>query len=116
MINEFSLDCLELYRFICETENTNRNDYFSYCINKRLNDLIEDNSKQFDYLISQLEAYVDNIITEKQPYERCSNYKERNKNITKYNINFINKIIRKYNKMCISSTKMLCHLVSEEVN
>ena len=56
---------------------------------------------------------VCDIIVEKQPYERCSNYKERNKSNIKYNMLWIKRLFKKYNKSCISSAKLLSKIMCD---
>jgi len=111
MVNTFSDNCLSFYGSICTYDNYDKTEFFDYCVNNRLNDLIEDNSKQLDYMLKKLEKYVDEIIIEKQPYERCSNYKERNKSNIKYNMLWIKRLFKKYNKSCISSAKLLSKIM-----
>jgi hypothetical protein len=111
--NKFSSTCLYLYGSFCNCENVDRNTFFNYCVDSRLNKLISDNSNQLDYVLDSVEKFIDSIITDKPLYERCSNYKEKNKNIVKYNISWIGKLIKKYNKSCISSSKLLHKLMMD---
>jgi hypothetical protein len=109
MTNNLVDECKDLYTFIYATQDVNRDMFFNNCVKQRLNELIKDNSNQLDYQLNQLEKYIDSIILELPKYERCSNYKIRNKNLTKYNISIINRIIKVYSKSCLSSSIILKH-------
>ena len=115
MINEFSKNCLELYSFLCTYEHIDKEQFFQMCVEERLNNLVELNSKQLDDTLNRLERYIDELITTTIPYVRCNNYKQKQKNNIKQNINYISKLFKKYNKSCISSTHIL-HKLMKEVN
>lgn len=113
MTNSFSDNCLYLYNAICVSQDVDRKRFFNYCVDTRLNELFNDNSNQLDYLLNNLEKYIDSIITEKPIYERCSNYKERERNKVKHNLNWMKRLYKQYNKSCISSVKLLNKLVDD---
>lgn len=110
MISDFSVECLDFYKFLCSYEDADKEVFLQQCIKERLGDLLESNSQKLDSTLDQLEQYIDNIITDKPSYERCSNYKERTKSLTAYNINFISRILKKYTKIYIASSQMLNRL------
>lgn len=116
MTNTFSDTCLSFYGAICNSENVDRDIFFNYCVEERLNNLFIDNSEQLDYILNIFEKYIDGIITEKPAYERCSNYKERQRSNIKHNINLMKKLYKQYNKSCISSAKVLAKLVQDWEN
>jgi hypothetical protein len=64
-------------------------------------------------MLGQLDKFIDGLLFDKQPYERCSNYKEKSKTKIKHNIAFVGRIFKKYSKSCISSTKLLHKLIEE---
>lgn len=111
MTDTFSNCCLELYSRITTYDNLSSNDFLSLCVENRLNDLVVANSKSLDNTLTQLEHYIDDLITDNVPYVRCNNYKQKQKNGVKYNINYVSKLFKRYNKSCISSMRMLNRLM-----
>lgn len=111
MTNSFSNCCLELFSRITTYDNMTSDDFLNLCVENRLNNLVMANSRSLDNTLTQLEHYIDDLITDSAPYVRCNNYKQKQKSGMKYNINYIGKLFKKYNKSCISSTRMLNKLM-----
>lgn len=113
MSESFTKECLDLYKELHYFKDTDRENFFDICVKERLNELLESNSNQIDYTIHQLSAYIDKLILETPAYERCSNYKWKNKYNMKNNMAIISRILKKYNKTCITASKLLSNLIRE---